>query len=380
MGYNAIVMAGGEGTRLGPLTGIRPKPNVYVAGKRAVYYVFDGLLAAGVNRIVVPVQYKSNHITKKMKHEYGKRIELVAVSPDQAVRSEVVGDPEPRFNSTTDCVMKTRSFLEINDGPLIIASADIITNMSVEGLLDAHRQYARKGAWATIASVKIPREQLHRYGVVLKDKDDRVKEFLEKRGNHTTDGEVNASFYVIDQKLLDFIEGHERMADFGKDVFPSLAKDGKLFSSMFTDAYWSDIGTPEDYLTTNLRMIDGIKNLESPLVRDEKRHCLIGKDCKLFGDVRDSVIGNDVEVDTHSTIRNSVLVGGNHIVKTNLSSVIVDNLTSIYGSKVGDGAVVGRSVLIDWGSEVLPGVKIDPNATVKGKVEVDITIPTKFTF
>jgi NDP-sugar pyrophosphorylase family protein len=364
MGYQAIVMAGGEGSRL-PLAKCRPKPNVYVGGDRAMHHIFRSLERGGVDRVVVPVQYKASHITRRMHEEYRGKLEPEAVSPLVA-SGDVMGS---KYNGTADCVRKTRRFLEGRPKTVVVTSADVLTNIEIGDLIEAHVHYANKGAWATIATVEMPKDKLYRFGVIIKDRHGRVQSFVEKPRSYPKEtGEINASFYVVDRKLLDLLDKLKKEGmqadDFGKDIFPNLAKDGKLFSYLAKGAYWRDIGIAEDYIQGNLDMIDGIPGIESPLRKDDEMHCLVGKGFKTQNSsTRDSVIGNYVEI-RGSSVRNSVLVGGNEVINTDLRNVVVDNLATIHGSKVGEFVIVGRDVFIEPGSVIADGVSIDPGAKI----------------
>ncbi|MGH2933969.1 MAG: nucleotidyltransferase family protein [Gaiellaceae bacterium] len=231
--WTAVVLAGGEGRRLRPLTERVPKPMLPLLGRPLLSYTFDSLAAAGVERAVLACGYLPDHVHGHYGHRY------------DGISLEYVHEREPlgtgggiRFAAGG----ADRTFLALN--------GDTVREAQISALLDFHRE---THAEATVLLVRVPDPA--RYGLVRVGDDGRVRGFLEKPSPEQIDTDlVNAGVYVLEPGVLDLIPPG-RAVSIERDVFPLLVERGTLFG-LCLPGYWLDIGTPASYLQAHVDLLE----------------------------------------------------------------------------------------------------------------------------
>jgi glucose-1-phosphate adenylyltransferase len=256
-----MVLAGGVGERLYPLTKERAKPAVYFGGPyRIIDFTLSNCINSGLRRIFIALQYKSLSLSRHIRmgwsvvaDELGEFVEIL--SPQKRVG-------EHWYLGTADAVYQNLySILRESPRYLIVLSGDHVYKMDYARMLRAHKD---RGAAATIGVIEIPSEEAHRFGVLQTDEVDRITGFLEKPKNLPPGGTVLASMgiYIFDMSLLvPALEEDARRPtshDFGKDIIPALVGKAPVFAYRFYDEnkkgskYWRDIGTLEAYFEANM--------------------------------------------------------------------------------------------------------------------------------
>lgn len=311
----ALLLAGGFGTRLRPLTLTRPKPMLPVYNRPHIAHVLDLLLRHGVHEAVLLTSYLAATF------DY-----LAEEAADAGMDLEVSQEQEPL--GTAGALKHAQAF--VGDETFLVFNGDVLTDVDVGGLVDFHRD---RDAEATI--LLTPVEDPSIYGVVPTDDEGRVTAFVEKPppGEAPTNL-INAGMYVLEPSVLDRIPAGEPWS-IERATFPELVADGARLFASASDSYWIDIGTPEKYLQANLDALDGRVEL-LPTPNDETRVALDAR-------VSCSCLGAGVTVEPGARIVDSVLLPG---------------------VTVGEGAVVTRSILGE-------GVKVAPGAVVEGRTAGD---------
>lgn len=256
-----MVLAGGVGERLYPLTKERAKPAVYFGGPyRIIDFTLSNCINSGLRRIFIALQYKSLSLSRHIRmgwsvvaDELGEFVEIL--SPQKRVG-------EHWYLGTADAVYQNLySILRESPRYLIVLSGDHVYKMDYARMLRAHKE---RGAAATIGVIEIPSEEAHRFGVLQTDELDRITGFLEKPKNLPPGETVLASMgiYIFDMSLLvPALEEDARRPtshDFGKDIIPALVGKAPVFAYRFYDEnkkgskYWRDIGTLEAYFDANM--------------------------------------------------------------------------------------------------------------------------------
>jgi glucose-1-phosphate adenylyltransferase len=256
-----MVLAGGVGERLYPLTKERAKPAVYFGGPyRIIDFTLSNCINSGLRRIFIALQYKSLSLSRHIRmgwnvvaDELGEFVEIL--SPQKRVG-------EHWYLGTADAVYQNLySILRESPRYLIVLSGDHVYKMDYARMLRAHQE---RGAAATIGVIEIPSEEAHRFGVLQTGDDDRITGFLEKPKNLAAGGTVLASMgiYIFDIGLLvPALEEDARRPtshDFGKDIIPALVGKAPVFAYRFYDEnkksskYWRDIGTLDAYFDANM--------------------------------------------------------------------------------------------------------------------------------
>ena len=328
----AVVLAGGKGVRLRPLTLNTPKPLLPVGNRPLLDYMLGMLVSQGFERILVAVNYLGWKILKHLLEKWSdKGVEVIA----------------PRVNpqDTADAVRRLREFI---DGDFIVTMGDVLTNMDLREFANYHEE---SGAFATIALVEV--SSLRDFGAVLLDKEGRVLHFIEKprfdesyivsiaycdpgRLSALHRNLANSGFYAFRYEVLDVLEENPYLMDFGKHVFPWLLENGYDVRGWESSAYWIDVGRPATYLMANFDLLSG---LAEPL--------------RPYGTERDGVwLGEGVEVAPGARLVPPVALGD--------------------GVKVGSGARLGPFAVVGHGSVIRENAAVE-HSVVLSRVEVGET-------
>ena len=340
-----MVLAGGVGERLYPLTKERAKPAVYFGGPyRIIDFTLSNCINSGLRRIFIALQYKSLSLSRHIRtgwsivaEELGEFVEIL--SPQKRVG-------EHWYLGTADAVYQNLySILRENPRYLIVLSGDHVYKMDYARMLRVHQE---RGAAATIAVLEVPSEEAHRFGVLRTDNGDRITGFLEKPKDVPPGEQVLASMgiYIFNMNVLvPVLEEDARLPsnhDFGKDVIPALiGGNAPVFAYRFTDEnkksskYWRDIGTLDAYYEANMDLcqVNPEFNLYDPewplrtyqvqappakfVFADEGRRCgqaldsIISAGCIISGSrIGGSVLCPNVRVHSFCQIDQSILMPG----------------------------------------------------------------------
>ena len=307
----ALLIAGGFGTRLRPLTLTRPKHLLPIAGRPHIEHVLDHLRAHDVQDVVLLTSYLAD--------AFG---DVIALAEDRGTRVEVAHEAEPLGTAgalkNAEHLIGTETFLALN--------GDVLTSADLSSLIAFHRA---KDAAGTI--LLTPVDDPSAFGVVPTDAEGRVERFVEKPPPGTVDTNlINAGVYVLEPEVLGSIPEGE-VVSIEREVFPDLAKAGRLFATS-TDEYWMDIGTPEKYIQANLDALDG-ESFVHPTARvaggARVSSSCIGAGCVIEAgaSITEAVLLDNVQVGEGSQITRCALGEG----------VKVASHASILGATVGDG-------------------------------------------
>jgi glucose-1-phosphate adenylyltransferase len=339
-----MVLAGGVGERLYPLTKERAKPAVYFGGPyRIIDFTLSNCLNSGLRKIFIALQYKSLSLSRHLRmgwsvvaDELGEFIEIL--SPQKRVG-------EHWYLGTADAVYQNLySILRENPRYLIVLSGDHVYKMDYAKMLRFHQE---RGAGATMAALEVPSEEASRFGVLQVDEQDRLTGFLEKPTHLPPGGQVLASMgiYIFDMEVLvPALEEDARRStthDFGKDIIPELISKVGVYAYRFYDEnkkaakYWRDIGTLDAYFEANMDLcrVNPEFNLYDPewplrtyqlqappakfVFADEGRRCgqaldsIISAGCIISGSrISGSVLCPNVRVHSFCDVEESILMPG----------------------------------------------------------------------
>jgi mannose-1-phosphate guanylyltransferase len=345
----ALVLAGGVGTRLRPLTYTTPKPVLPLAGRPFLSFMLDWLMRHGVDEAILSCGFLSDAVRRVLGDIYdGMRIRY-------AVEDEPLGTAGPVRLALDEGLLEER---------VLVLNGDVLTDIDLTAELAAHE---RAGALATLALVAV--EDTTSYGVVPTDADGRVEAFLEKSAEPPTN-RINAGAYVIERSLADRIPAG-RAVSFEREVFPALV--GDRLRGFQADGYWLDIGTPERYLEATWDLLSG--RVESTLPARDETGSLVHAGCLVSGAHvgPQAVLGEHCSVGTDARVERSVLhdrvaVGPDASV---LESVLAERVRVGEGARIGPGAVVGAGAQVGEGAVVGEGARIDPDARVEARAVVE---------
>lgn len=345
----ALVLAGGEGTRLRPLTYTTPKPVMPLAGRPFLSFMLDWARSHGVDEVILSCGFMSDAVRRVLGDIYdGMRLRYV-------IEEEPLGTAGPVRLALDEGVLEER---------LLVLNGDVLTDIDLTAELEQHE---RTGARATLALY--PVDDTASYGVVPTDSDGRVQAFLEKSEGKAPTNRINAGAYVIERDVIESIPAG-RAISFEREVFPSLVGDG-LYGHPAA-GYWIDIGTPERYLEATWDLLAG--RVSSTLPQRDETGSLIYENCLLSGAHvgPQSVLGRHCSVGTDARVERSVLHDRVHVgadaavVEAVLAeSVRVGERARVQaGAMVGAGAAIGDDAVIGEGARVEPGAVVDAKERV----------------
>ncbi|AEC51209.1 mannose-1-phosphate guanyltransferase [Pyrococcus sp. NA2] len=355
----AVLLAGGKGTRLLPLTIYRPKPMIPFFNRPLMEYILNGLVEIGVEDVIVLVGYLKEKIISYFGSgdEFGVKIRY--------------SDEENLRLGTAGALKKVEKFIE---GTFIVASSDVLTNLDLNRLVKFHKE---KGGIATIALTKV-KDPSH-YGVAVLDKDFKIRYFKEKpRPEEAPSNLVNAGIYIFEPEVFDLIPKGENF-DFSLDLFPRMLKEGIPIYGFPFDEYWNDVGRPSTYLQATEDVFLGKLGLSHINVGRGKGRMERGG--SLFTGVRCilrnpkivgfAVLGDEVEVDRNVKIERSVIFSNVTIEEGAeiREAIIGENVHIGRNSVIEPGSVIGDNSVIEEYSKIGANIKIWPDSRVgKGSV------------
>jgi mannose-1-phosphate guanylyltransferase len=349
----ALILAGGEGTRLRPLTTTIPKPVLPLANRPFISYMLDWLAAHGFREVVMSCGFLADGVRAVLGDGAGHGLKI-----------RYVEEPEPL--GTAGAVKFAEDLLEER---FAVLNGDILTDFDLSAL---HALHGRRGARATIALIEV--EDPSAYGLVLRDSEDRVTEFLEKPEAPLPDvpSLINAGAYVLEHEVLASVpEG--RPVSFEREVFPALVGDG-LFGCAVS-GYWIDIGTPERYLQSTRDILEGTIKTAGGAIPSTRPS--IGEDSTLASDVelrQPVLVGVECEIGEKAEVGPVAVLGDRCLIgpRSRLENAVLLEGASVGGdavvrdSIVGSGAQVGAGSSVEGGTIVGAGARVEDGAAVSG--------------
>jgi mannose-1-phosphate guanylyltransferase len=349
----AIVLLGGQGTRLRPLTYTTPKQLLPVAEVPMLERVLAHLCAHGVDEAILSLGYRPDA--------------FIAAYPQHlaaGVRLDYAVEPEPL--DTAGAIAFAAGHAGI-DETFIVVNGDVLTDVDTSALVAFHRSH---GARATIHLKAV--DDPSRFGVVPTDAEGRVIEFVEKPPpDLVPTNMINAGTYVLEPEVLDLIPANRRVS-VERETFPELAAQGAVYA-LASDAYWLDTGTPEAYLQANADLVDGSRGsppapgalqvsvgvwmLGAPIVRGHvEPSSLLGPGAEVAHDatVINSVLGTRSVVERGAHVENSVLLSGARVgaVARVSGSILGHNCVVAEGCELAPVTVVGDEVVVVAGTRL----------------------------
>ena len=334
----ALILAGGEGTRLRPLTSRIPKPVVPLAGRPHILYVIDWLEGHGVDDVVVSCAHLADEVREALEGiETGPRLRFV-VEPDARGTAGAIKFAEPALGDR-----------------FFVLNGDLLCDLDLGALVSQHEE---RGARATIALY--PVEDPIGYGLVHRTEEGAIEEFLEKPEPHQIDtDEINAGAYLLERSVLDEILPDQDVS-IEREIFPKLVGNG-LYGRRL-EGYWIDIGTPERYLQANWDILEGrVSTAVGERLND--LGLLVEEGAEVSDDAElgaPALLEAGVEVAAGATVGPRAVLGAGSTVA---SQATVQGSVLLPGCKVGEGARL-RDAILAPGVTVVPGFGTAPGAVV----------------
>jgi len=362
----ALILAGGVGTRLRPLTAQVPKPVVTLVDRPFIVFMLEWLRGHGIDEVILSCGFLAERVRA-----------VLGDGSDYGLRLRYVDEPEPLG---TGGALKHAA--ELLDDRFVVCNGDILTDMDLSAQL---RQHEQTGATATLALVRV--EDPSAYGLVRIGEDQAVSEFFEKpdADGDSTDELISAGAYVLERSVLDLIPAG-RHVSIEREIWPVLIGNGMY--GHVASGYWLDIGSPQGYLQGSFDLIEG--QIETSLAQKMGHDhlsvaesatvagrvvpaALVGPDCELARDVHAGglvILGRGVKVGAGTRLERAVLLEGAEIgERCVLRDCIVAERARIGahsevsgGAVIGQDAVIGEHNIIARGARIAPNVELGPRA------------------
>ncbi len=397
----AMLLAGGQGSRLGVLTSNVAKPAVAFGGKyRIIDFPLSNCVNSGIDTVGVLTQYQplrlNTHIGIGIPWDLDRNNGGGTVLPPYEK-----SDNSEWYSGTANAIYQNLNYIDsYHPEYVLILSGDHIYKMNYEVMLDFHKE---NNADVTIAAMPVPWEEASRFGLVITDENKQITEFEEKpanpRSNLASMGIYIFNWSVLREALVTMSE--QSNCDFGKHIIPYCRENGRRLFAYEYNGYWKDVGTLGSYWEANMELIDLIPEfnlyeeywkiytkseiIEPQFVAEDAvtERCIIGEGTEIYGKVYGSVIGAGVVIGKNTVVRDSIIMQ---------DTVIGDNVT-ISKAIVAENVTIGNNVELGVGEEaenklnksvysfglvtigensVIPSnVKIGKNTAISGKTEKD---------
>ncbi|SEN72651.1 mannose-1-phosphate guanyltransferase [Actinacidiphila rubida] len=356
----AVVMAGGEGTRLRPMTSSMPKPLLPVVNRPIMQHVLTLLKRHGLTETVVTVQF----LASLVKNYFGD-------GEDFGMELTYANEEKPL--GTAGSVKNAEEALK--DEAFLVISGDALTDFDLSDLIAFHKA---KGALVTVCLTRVPNPL--EFGITIVDDEGKVERFLEKpTWGQVFSDTVNTGIYVMEPEVFNYVEP-DVPVDWSGDVFPQLMKEGKPIYGYVAEGYWEDVGTHESYVKAQADVLEGKVDVDidgfeiSPGVWVAEG-ADVHPDAVLRGPL---YIGDYAKVESGAEIREHSVIGSNVVVKSGAflhKAVIADNVyvgpqTNLRGCVIGKNTDVMRAARIDEGAVIGDECLIGEESIISGNVRV----------
>ena len=396
-----MLLAGGQGSRLGVLTSNLAKPAVAFGGKyKIIDFPLSNCINSGIDTVGVLTQYRplrlNQHIGIGMPWDLDRNFGGVTVLPPYE-KSE---DRE-WYTGTANAIYQNLEYMQYyNPDYVLILSGDHIYKMDYESMLDYHKS---THADVTLATYQVPIEEASRFGVVITDENNVISEFEEKpahpRSNKASMGIYIFSWPVLRDALIEMKDVPS--CDFGKHVIPHIHEQGKKIVSYDFKGYWKDVGTLGSYWEANMELIDLVPvfdlyqefwrfytksdNLPPQYIADGSRvtKSIIGEGTEVYGTVENSVIGSGVVIGKDAVVRNSIIMNNTEVG----ANTVVDRAILAEDVKIGANCELGIGeeapndykpqiyafglVTIGENTVIPDNVKIGKNTAIVGETTIE---------
>ena len=392
----AMLLAGGQGSRLGVLTSKVAKPAVAFGGKyRIIDFPLSNCINSGVDTVGVLTQYQplrlNTHIGIGIPWDLDRNVGGVTVLPPYEKSSKTEW-----YTGTANAIYQNLNYMETyNPEYVLILSGDHIYKMDYEVMLDFHKA---TNADVTIAVMPVPMEEASRFGIVVTDENNVITDFQEKpaepKSNLASMGIYIFSWKALRESLIALKD--QSNCDFGKHIIPWLKERGDRMAAYEFNGYWKDVGTLGSYWEANMELVDIVPEFNlyeefwkiytktdaiPPQYIDASgrvSRCIIGEGTEVYGDVENSVIGSGVTIEKGAVIRNSIIMNNATIGENAYmdKAIIAENVKIGKDAKLGIGEEAVNEfkpqiysfglVTIGENSVIPDGVTIGKNTAISG--------------
>ena len=397
----AMLLAGGQGSRLGILTKNIAKPAVPYGGKyRIIDFPLSNCVNSGISTVGVLTQYQPLELNDYIGNGQAWDLDRAnggvhILSPYQQIKGT------EWYKGTANAIYQNINFIDrYNPEYVVILSGDHIYKMDYNKMLEYHKE---KNAACTIAMLEVSWEEASRFGLMILNDDNSIKEFEEKPKNPRSNKASMGVYVFTWSKLREYLIADEAdpnsSNDFGKNVIPKMHADGERMFAYLFDGYWKDVGTIDSLWEANLDLLNPKVDLDlsdtswkiyakTPVspphyisANAKVQNSMISEGSRVYGDVDYSILFNDVTVEEGAEVKYSIVMPGTVIKKGAVVqySIVAENAVIESGAVIGKSpedmdnrddwgvAVVGAGVNVGEGAFVAPQTQVDTDVVKEGK-------------
>jgi len=351
---SALILAGGRGKRMDLLCNVRPKPALSFAGRyRVIDFTLSNCVHSEISEIVMLTDYQRHQMSNYLREWNdlnGAKKQVAALEPSNG-----------SYKGTADAVYQNLAFLKsINPSTILILAGDHVYKMDYRKMLAFHEE---RNADVTVGVASVPAEEVHRFGTINADKNDRITKFVEKtRTSPSTTASMGIYAFkpeVLYKRLEEDAANPGSKHDFGYDILPGMVNRDRVFAFSF-EGYWEDIGTIEAYYKANMEILSGspaftlehnwgiftpLRNNTAPkkFQGGSIRNSIISPGCLIKGHVENSILSPGVWVDDEAVVKDSIL----------MSDVFVGHHSMVDRCILDEGVNVGKFCYVGYGTSLV---------------------------
>lgn len=334
----AVILAGGKGTRVQPLTYMVPKPMVPILERPIMSFLLDLLKEHNFDEVIVTVGYMATLIEEHYKNGVDYGMEIAYSLEGKMEEGEIV----PLCLGSAGGLKKVQNFSKFFDEPFLVICGDALIDLDLTSAMEFHKT---NHATASVICKEISKDEVYKYGVVVTDENNRVLSFQEKPSvKEAKSNIINTGIYIFNPEVFDYIP-EDIEFDIGGELLPLLVKKGEPFYAMTPSFQWIDVGSTKDFYRANMMFVNQEINAVKPYGKEVKPGIWTGINCDINFD--------DVDIQA------PVYIG---------SSVRLEKGTKVIGpAMIGSGCIIKKNATIDK-SVVLGYTKVSSHANIEEKI------------
>jgi mannose-1-phosphate guanylyltransferase len=348
----AVILAGGKGTRVRPITYMLPKPMVPIVERPIMSYLIDLLKLHNFTEVIVTVGYMANMIEDHYKNGADYGIEIAYSLEGKLEQGEII----PIGLGSAGGLKKVQEYAHFFDEPFLVICGDALIDLDLTEAMEYHK---KNNAMATVICKEVPKEEVYKYGVVVTDNENRVLSFQEKpKVEEAKSNIINTGIYIFDPKVFEYIPENKEF-DIGGELLPLLVEKGEPFFATAPKFQWVDVGSTKDFYVANTMLIDQQVNDAKPYGKEVKPGIWMGINCDVNLDEINITppvyIGSSVRIEKGATIVGPTMIGSGSYIKENvtLDKSVVLGYTKINSyAKIEEKIIAGKYIINPFGDSI----------------------------
>lgn len=348
----AVILAGGKGTRVRPLTYMLPKPMVPIVERPIMSFLLDLLKQHDFDEVIVTVGYMANTIEDHYKGgaDYGMQI---AYSLEGKLEE---GEIVPVGLGSAGGLKKVQDYSKFFDEPFLVICGDALIDLDLSAAMKFHKE---NNATATVICKEVPKEEVYKYGVVVTNENQQVLSFQEKpKVEEAKSNIINTGIYIFDPKVFDYIPDDGEF-DIGGELLPLLVEKGEPFYATAPEFQWVDVGSTRDFYEANIMLINQEINDVKPYGKEILPGVWAGINCDINLDEVEIVppvyLGSSVRLEKGSKVIGPCMIGSGCILKENATvkeSVVLGYTKVSAHAQIDKKIIAGKYIINPLGSSI----------------------------